>query len=103
MMMMMSSLTCRRSLRKCRLVEVVSRCLPLRATEFLYLRLSQFSGNGFIHFQRRLRDLNLDSLVRVSASLISYWTDSELTRSPPPRYCLIVCKCYDDTDVQINK
>src|SRR6476469_9121702 len=39
----------------------------------------------FFHFQSRLRDLNLNSLVRVIASLISYSTGSELTRPSPFR------------------
>src|SRR6476619_6473039 len=81
----LSSLTCHRRLGKCRRVEVVSRCLPPRATEFLYSHLTEFSGNGVFHFQSRLRDLNLNSPVRVIASLISYWTDSELTRPSPLR------------------
>ena len=55
-MMALSSLTCRRRLGKCRWVEVVSHCLPPRATEFLYLRLSEFSGNGIFNFQNRYRD-----------------------------------------------
>src|SRR6476619_7178105 len=75
----LSSLTCHRRLGKCRRVEVVSRCLPPRATEFLYLRLTEFSGNGVFHFQSRLRDLNLNSPVRVIVSLISYRTDSATT------------------------
>src|SRR6478609_1403217 len=82
----LSSLTCRRRLGKCRRVEVVSRCLRPRATEFLYSRLTEFSGNGVFHFQSRLRDLNLNSPVRVIASLISYRTNSELTRPPPLRW-----------------
>ena len=82
-MIALSSPTCCRRLGKCRWVEMVSRCLPPRATEFLYSRLSEFSGNGVFHFQSRFETWTLTLWWKLSLHWfhIELWTDLAITAS----------------------